>query len=66
MLLSHRAAVEMGQILSFMNQKELLERTENYVRETLKNAEAGHDWFHIERVRKTARLISKTEKADAL
>jgi uncharacterized protein len=55
-----------GYFLSFMSEKELLERTENYVRETLKNAEAGHDWFHIERVLNTARLIVKTENADAL
>ncbi|MCU0434415.1 MAG: HD domain-containing protein [Bacteroidia bacterium] len=44
----------------------LLARTEAYVRETLQNAEAGHDWWHIERVRNTARLISHTEKVDTL
>lgn len=44
----------------------LLARTEAYVRMTLQNAEAGHDWWHIERVRNTARLISKTENVDAL
>jgi uncharacterized protein len=44
----------------------LLTRTEAYVRKTLQNAEAGHDWWHIERVRNTARLISKTENVDAL
>jgi uncharacterized protein len=32
----------------------------------LKNAEGGHDWFHIERVYKNTLLISKTEKVDDL
>lgn len=38
--------------------------TINFVKSTLENAEAGHDWFHIERVYKTALTINKTEKAD--
>jgi len=32
-----------------------------FVKETLKNAEGGHDWWHIERVWKTAITISKNE-----
>ena len=35
-----------------------------YKRQTLHNAEGGHDWFHIERVYKNAKLISKSEKVD--
>jgi uncharacterized protein len=34
------------------------------VKETLANAEGGHDWFHIERVWKTARHIAEEELVD--
>lgn len=43
---------------------ELIENTIIFVKETLKNAEGGHDWFHIERVYRNSLLISKTEKVD--
>jgi len=36
------------------------------VKETLTDAEGGHDWFHIERVYKNALLIAKTEAVDLL
>lgn len=39
----------------------ILEQTVSFVRETLKDAEAGHDWFHIERVWKNSLLIAKSE-----
>ena len=48
-----------------MNQEEIINKTITFVKEELKNAEGGHDWFHIERVFKNAILISKEEKADA-
>jgi uncharacterized protein len=35
--------------------------TINFVKEQLKNAEGGHDWFHIERVWKNAKLIASKE-----
>lgn len=38
----------------------------SFVKKSLTKAEAGHDWFHVERVYKTALLINKTEKADDL
>lgn len=47
-----------------MKQQEVIDRTITFVKETLKNAEGGHDWFHIERVYKNALLIAKTEKVD--
>lgn len=47
-------------------EKEIIQNTMNFVREELKNAEGGHDWFHIERVYKNALLILKDEKADFL
>ena len=47
-----------------MSQKEIINKTIRFVKETLTDAESGHDWFHIERVYKNALLISKNEKAD--
>jgi uncharacterized protein len=44
-----------------MNQQEITEKTVVFVKENLKNAEGGHDWWHIYRVWKTAQHISKTE-----
>ncbi len=44
--------------------KILINNTIAFVKETLADAEGGHDWFHIERVYKNALLISKTEKID--
>lgn len=50
-----------------MSNKELIiNKTINFVKETLKEAEGGHDWFHIQRVFNNARLIAKTEDVDEL
>ncbi|HTM99465.1 MAG TPA: HD domain-containing protein [Pedobacter sp.] len=43
-----------------------IQQTIDYVKLTLANAEVGHDWFHIERVYKTAQTINATEKGDEL
>ena len=43
---------------------DLIPKTILFVKEKLKNAEGGHDWFHIERVFKNAVLISKNEVCD--
>ena len=48
-----------------MNKELVIENTIDFVKETLKDAEGGHDWFHIERVYKNAVLISKDESVDA-
>jgi uncharacterized protein len=40
--------------------------TISFVQKTLKAAEAGHDWFHIDRVYKTALRINAEERADHL
>ena len=48
-----------------MHQK-LIDQTILFVKEQLQHAEGGHDWFHIERVYKSAKLIAKTEKVDQL
>jgi len=46
--------------------QEIINQTINFVKTTLADAEAGHDWFHIERVYKTAQTINEVEKADPL
>jgi uncharacterized protein len=38
--------------------------TVQYVKKTLAGAEGGHDWFHIERVWKNAKLIASGEECD--
>ena len=47
-----------------MNKDTIIENTIAFVKETLENAEGGHDWFHIERVYKNARDISSEENVD--
>ena len=47
-----------------MNQEKIIENTIEFVKEELKNAEGGHDWFHIERVFRNTILISREEKVD--
>lgn len=47
-----------------MNKTKIISDTILFVKETLKNAEGGHDWFHIERVWETSKQIAKTEKVD--
>lgn len=49
-----------------MNDPLLIQHTIAFVKETLKNAEGGHDWFHIERVFNTTSLISNYEKVNIL
>lgn len=44
----------------------LIDKTITFVKKELKNAEGGHDWFHIERVYKNAMHILKTEEANHL
>jgi uncharacterized protein len=42
----------------------LIDNTILFVKEKLNGAEAGHDWFHIERVYKNALLIAQEEVCD--
>ena len=42
-----------------MNSNDLIEKTILFVKDTLKGAEGGHDWFHTERVFKTAKKIAQ-------
>ncbi len=47
-----------------MTKNQIINETINFVKEQLKEAEGGHDWFHIERVYKNAVLIAKEENVD--
>lgn len=47
-----------------MNKQLIISNTEKFVKKTLKNAEGGHDWFHILRVWNNAKLIAKDENVD--
>lgn len=49
-----------------MNNKQLIEATKAFVKNSLVDAEGGHDWFHTLRVYNNAVLIAKDEKADPL
>lgn len=49
-----------------MTSEEQISKTIAFVKEQLKNAEGGHDWFHILRVFNNAKLISRTEQVDPL
>ncbi|NHM03298.1 HD domain-containing protein [Flavobacterium sp. TWA-26] len=49
-----------------MNDMQLINNTILFVKQQLKNAEGGHDWFHIERVYKNALLIAREEECDIL
>ena len=49
-----------------MKDPELVEETIAFVKETLADAEGGHDWFHTQRVFQNAILIAKEEEVDVL
>ncbi|MGJ8683550.1 MAG: HD domain-containing protein [Nonlabens sp.] len=44
-----------------MSQQAVIDKTITFVKQQLHNAEGGHDWFHIERVWKNAKLIAASE-----
>ena len=44
-----------------MIQQDIINKTIPFVKEQLKDAEGGHDWFHIQRVYKNALLIADNE-----
>ncbi|MDF0706741.1 HD domain-containing protein [Flagellimonas okinawensis] len=49
-----------------MKEEQLLQNTIDFVKSELKNAEGGHDWFHIDRVYRTSQLLLKHENADGM
>lgn len=44
-----------------MNKKSVIEKTEEFVRKNLEKESSGHDWWHIDRVRKIAKFIARKE-----
>ncbi|MUP39044.1 HD domain-containing protein [Labilibaculum euxinus] len=47
-----------------MNKEHIISRTVEFVKQTLADAEGGHDWWHIYRVWKSAKELAKSEKVD--
>jgi uncharacterized protein len=47
-----------------LNEHDILQQTADHVRGLLAGDSSGHDWFHIERVRRTALAIGREERAD--
>ena len=47
-----------------MKEDQLIQNTIDFVKKELQNAEGGHDWFHIERVFNTSKLILKHEEGN--
>ncbi|CAL2081519.1 HD domain-containing protein [Tenacibaculum sp. 190524A02b] len=47
-----------------MNKTQIINNTIAFVKESLKGAEGGHDYFHVERVYRNSLLIAKTEEVD--
>src|SRR6186713_3104553 len=47
-----------------MNQANILARTAEHIRTLLAGDSSGHDWWHIERVRRVALRIAREENAD--
>lgn len=47
-----------------MDQQGLIQSAEQYVRQELGSDPSGHDWWHIDRVRKLALDIAEREQAD--
>ena len=47
----------------FMSEN-IIQKTVDFVKEKLDGAEAGHDWFHIERVWKLSKKIAATENCN--
>lgn len=49
-----------------MEHTEVINKTIDFVRKTLANAEGGHDWWHIHRVWTNAKRIAQTERCNLL
>lgn len=49
-----------------MDQETIIQKTVEFVKETLANAEGGHDWWHVYRVWQLSKHIAASEQADLL
>lgn len=52
------------QLFTISNQKLIINKTADYVKEKLENDSSGHDWWHIYRVWKNAITIAEDEAAN--
>lgn len=50
--------------MSILSPEEIIKKTEEFVQKTLADAEGGHGWWHIDRVRKNTLRIAHAEGAD--
>lgn len=57
---------EVEKTFMMVDAKTIIEQTAAFVQGKLQNAEAGHDWWHVQRVWNNTKLILETEKADTL
>ncbi len=44
----------------------IIKKTIDFVKNTLKNAEGGHDWWHIQRVHNSSKTIAEKEQVNSL
>lgn len=47
-----------------MNQDQIISQTIDFVKQTLQNAEGGHDWWHIYRVWKSSKTLAEKEEVN--
>jgi len=47
-----------------LNERDIIQQTAEHVRQLLSGEGSGHDWFHIERVHRTALAMAGEEQAD--
>lgn len=47
-----------------MNKSHIITHTETFAKDQLQGEGTGHDWWHVERVRATARLLQQSEGGD--
>ncbi len=47
-----------------MDKQKVIDKTVTFVKNSLKNRESGHGWWHVYRVWKTAKTIAEKETAD--
>lgn len=47
-----------------MNHNDIIQATEEFVKDAVGDEGTGHDWWHVVRVRNSARLINEIEKGD--
>ena len=50
--------------INCMDQEIIIQKTIDYVKESLSDAEGGHDWWHVYRVWKLSKHIAQTENVD--